>query len=52
MVIMNMEELHNLYASLNTVRVTKSRRMRWPERVARRGEMRNAYEIMVGKTGW
>jgi hypothetical protein len=29
------EELHDLYCSLNTVRVTKSRRMRWTEHVAR-----------------
>jgi hypothetical protein len=33
------EELHNLYASPNIMRVVKSRRMRWAERVARMGEM-------------
>jgi hypothetical protein len=29
------EELHNLYSSPSTIRVTKSRRMRWAEHVAR-----------------
>jgi len=29
------EELHNLYASLNIIRVIKSRRMRWAAHVAR-----------------
>jgi hypothetical protein len=27
----------------------KSRRMRWPGHVARKGEKRNAYRILVGK---
>jgi hypothetical protein len=27
----------------------KSRRMRWAEHVARKGEIRNAYRILVGK---
>jgi hypothetical protein len=27
----------------------KSRRMRWAEHVAQTGEMRNAYNILVGK---
>jgi hypothetical protein len=31
------EELHDLYSSPNTVRVIKSRRMRWAEHVARMG---------------
>jgi hypothetical protein len=43
------EELHNLYASPNIIRVIKSRRMRWAGHVARMGEMRNAYDILVGK---
>jgi hypothetical protein len=43
------EELHNLYVSPNTVRVIKSRRMKWGGRVARMGEMRKAYIIFVGK---
>jgi hypothetical protein len=28
----------------------KSRKMRWTERVARKGEKRNAYRILVGKS--
>jgi hypothetical protein len=38
-----------LYASSNIIRVIKSRRMRWVEYVARMGEMRNSYNILVGK---
>jgi len=34
------EELNDLYCSPNTVRVIKSRRMRWPNHVARMGEER------------
>jgi Lhr-like helicase len=43
------KELHNLYASLNVIRVIKSRRMRWTGRVARKGEIRNAYNMLVRK---
>jgi hypothetical protein len=42
------EELHNLY-SPNIIRMFKSRRMRWAGHVARMGETRNAYRILVGK---
>jgi hypothetical protein len=31
------------------IRKIKSRRMRWAERTARMREMRNAYNILVGK---
>jgi hypothetical protein len=31
------EELHNLYSSLNIIRMIKSRRMRWAGHVARMG---------------
>jgi hypothetical protein len=31
------------------IRMTKSRRMRWTGHVARMGEKRNAYRILVGK---
>jgi hypothetical protein len=43
------EELHNLYASPNIIRVIKSR-MRWAGHVERLGEMRNLDPILVGKT--
>jgi hypothetical protein len=42
------EELHNFYASLNIIRVIKSRTI-WAEYVARMREMRNAYSILVRK---
>jgi hypothetical protein len=40
------EEL-NLYSSPNITRVIKSRRMRWAGKVARIGEKRDAYRILV-----
>jgi hypothetical protein len=43
------EELHNLYSSPNIIGTFKSRRMRWAGHVARMGEQRNAYRILVGK---
>jgi hypothetical protein len=43
------EELHNLYSSPNIIRMIKSRRIRWAGHVARRGETRTAYRIVVGK---
>jgi hypothetical protein len=42
------EELHNLYSSPSVIRIIKSRRMRWAGNVARMGERRNAYRILVG----
>jgi hypothetical protein len=42
------EELHNLYSSPNIIRMIKSRRIRWARHVARMGEKRNAYRILVG----
>jgi hypothetical protein len=42
-------KLHNLYSSPNIIRMIKSRRMRWAVHVARMGETRNAYRILVGK---
>jgi hypothetical protein len=42
------EELHNLYASSNIIRVIKTRRMRWAGHVAHIGNIRNAYQILVG----
>jgi hypothetical protein len=43
------EELHNLYSSPSKIRMIKSRRIRWVGHVARMGEKRNAYGILVGK---
>jgi hypothetical protein len=43
------EELHNLYASPNIIRVIKSRIMRWAGHVTGIREMRNAYRILVRK---
>jgi hypothetical protein len=43
------EKLHNLYASPSIITVIKSKRMRWVRHVACKGEMRNAYNIFVGK---
>jgi len=43
------EELNNLYSSPNIVRLIKSRRMRWAEHVARMGERRGVYKVLVGK---
>jgi hypothetical protein len=41
------DELHNLYSSPNIVRVIKSRRMRWVGHVARIGEGRGVYRVLV-----
>jgi len=43
------EELNDLYSSPNSLRVIKSRRMRWAGHVARMGEGRGVYRILVGK---
>jgi hypothetical protein len=43
------EELHGLYSSPSIVRVIKARRMRWVRHVARMGEVRGAYKILVGR---
>jgi hypothetical protein len=43
------EELNDLYSSPNIIRVIKSRRMRWAGHVARMGEKRDAYRILVGR---
>jgi hypothetical protein len=43
------EELRDLFSSPSIVRIIKSRRMRWARHVARMGEKRNAYRLLVGK---
>jgi hypothetical protein len=42
-------ELHNLFSSLYITRQIKSRRMRWAGHVARMGEGRNVYRVLVGQ---
>jgi hypothetical protein len=44
------DELHSLYSSPNIFRVIKSRKMRWAGHVARMGEGRGAYRVLVGRT--
>jgi hypothetical protein len=43
------EELHGLYSSPSIIRVIKARRMRWAGHVARIGEVRGVYNILIGK---
>ena len=43
------EELNDLYSSSNSVWVIKLRRMRWTGHVARMGEERGVYRVLVGK---
>jgi hypothetical protein len=42
-------ELNDLYASPNIVRVIKWRRMRWVGHAAYMGESRGVYRVLVGK---
>jgi hypothetical protein len=41
------EELHNLYSSPDIIRQIKPRRMRWAGHVARKGEDRKVYMVLV-----
>jgi hypothetical protein len=43
------EELNDLYSSPNVVRVIESRRMRLAGHIARMGEGRSVYRVLVGK---
>ena len=43
------EELNDLYCSPNIVRVIKSSRMRWVGHVARMGESKGVFRVLVGK---
>jgi hypothetical protein len=43
------EELSDLYSLPNIVRVVKSRKMRWAGHMARMGEGRGVYRVLVGK---
>jgi hypothetical protein len=40
---------HNLYSSPSIIRIIKLRRMRWVGHVARMGQKRNVYRLLVGK---
>jgi hypothetical protein len=42
-------EVHNLYSSPDIIRHIKSRKMRWAGHVARMGEGRNVYRVLVGR---
>ena len=46
---MHNEELNDLYCSPDIVRVIKWRKMRWAGHVARMGEEREVYRVLVGK---
>jgi hypothetical protein len=46
---LHIEELCDLYSSPNIIRIIKSRRMRWAGHLARMGEKRNSYRLLVGK---
>jgi hypothetical protein len=43
------EELHDWNSSPSIIGMMKSRRMRWTRHVARMGEKRKAYRLLVGK---
>jgi hypothetical protein len=46
---MHNEKFHNLYSSPNIIRHMKRRRMRWAGHMARMGEERKVYRVLVGK---
>jgi hypothetical protein len=43
------KELRDLYSSPSIIRIIKSRRMRWAGHVARKGDKRTAYRLLVRK---
>jgi hypothetical protein len=43
------DELHNLFSSPNIVKLIKSRRMRWAGQVARMGDGKGVYRVLVGR---
>jgi hypothetical protein len=47
--LLHNEQLNELYSSPNIVQVINSRRMRWAGHVARMGERRGEYRVLVGK---
>jgi hypothetical protein len=44
------EELRDLFSSPSIIRIITSRKMRWEGHVARMGEKRNAYRLLMGKS--
>jgi hypothetical protein len=46
------EEIHDLYCSPSIIRIIKSWRIGWAGHVARMGERRNTYRLLVGKPLW
>jgi hypothetical protein len=46
------DEFHSLYSSPNIVRVIKSRRIKWVGHVARMGEGRGVYRVLIGRSEW
>ena len=44
------KEINDLYSSTNIVQLIKSQRMRWAGHVARMGEKRGVYRVLVGKS--
>ena len=43
------EELYDWYTSLNVIWVMNSRSMRWAGYVARRGDRRGAYRVLMAR---
>jgi hypothetical protein len=43
------EELQNLYSSTSIIKLLNWRKMRWAGHVARMGEKRKEYRLLVGK---
>jgi len=43
------QELYDLYSSPNTIRMIKSRRMRWVWHVARTEDRRGPYRVLLGE---
>jgi hypothetical protein len=46
---LHIEEINDLYSSPNIFRVIKSIRLRWGGHVARMGERRGVYRVLMGK---
>jgi hypothetical protein len=49
LLLLNKYTVYDLYSSPSIIRIIKSRRMRWAGHVARVGEKRNLYRLLVGK---